>query len=105
MHSFLRDSGFDRCCIGKCNDIIHKVFGKISCGFFAERFGRKKGFNLLFHWVYLRFNSSDDSAGTKDALFIWFGLGIFGTGLVASMIQQLLSADLFGLRSLGKITD
>ena len=45
------------------------------------------------------------AAGTKDAVFIWLGLGIFGIGFGGIYtLKQLLSADLFGLKSLGKIT-
>ena len=81
MHSFFRDSGFDRQVASVSATILFmgSLLGKISCGFLLNDL-EEKGFNLIFHWVYIRFNSSDDSSGYQDALFIWFGLGIFGTG-------------------------
>ena len=41
---FLRDSGFDRQVASVSATILFmgSLIGKVSCGFFAERFGRKK---------------------------------------------------------------
>ena len=79
--------------------------GKVTCGLFAEKFGRKKV--LVFY--FMGFISGSIlltlAAGNKDPYMIWFGLGIFGTGFGGIYtLKQLLSADLFGLKSLGKIT-
>ena len=104
---FLRDSGFDRQVASVSATILFmgSLLGKISCGFFAERFGRKKVLISYFIGFISGSILLTIAAGTKDALFIWFGLGIFGTGFGGIYtLKQLLSADLFGLRSLGKIT-
>ena len=104
---FLRDSGFDRQVASVSATIlfIGSLIGKISCGFLAERFGRKKVLISYFIGFILGSILLTIAAGTKDALFIWFGLGIFGTGFGGIYtLKQLLSADLFGLRSLGKFT-
>ena len=104
---FLRDSGFDRQVASVSATIlfIGSLIGKISCGFFAERFGRKKVLICYFIGFISGSIMLTIAAGNKDPLFIWFGLGIFGTGFGGIYtLKQLLSADLFGLRSLGKIT-
>ena len=104
---FLRDSGFDRQVASVSATILFmgSLIGKISCGFFAERFGRKKVLICYFIGFISGSIMLTIAAGNKDPLFIWFGLGIFGTGFGGIYtLKQLLSADLFGLRSLGKIT-
>ena len=104
---FLRDSGFDRQVASVSATILFmgSLIGKISCGFFAERFGRKKVLICYFFGFISGSIMLTIAAGNKDPLFIWFGLGIFGTGFGGIYtLKQLLSADLFGLRSLGKIT-
>jgi MFS family permease len=104
---FLRDSGFDRQVASVSATILFmgSLVGKISCGFFAEKFGRKKVLICYFMGFISGSILLTVAAGTKDAVFIWLGLGIFGTGFGGIYtLKQLLSADLFGLKSLGKIT-
>ncbi len=104
---FLRDSGFDRQVASVSATILFlgSLTGKISCGFFAEKFGRKRVLICYFIGFISGSILLTISAGTKDAFFIWLGLGAFGTGFGGIYtLKQLLSADLFGLRSLGKIT-
>ena len=104
---FLRDSGFDRQVASVSATILFlgSLTGKISCGFFAEKFGRKRVLICYFIGFISGSILLTIAAGTKDAVFIWLGLGIFGTGFGGIYtLKQLLSADLFGLRSLGKIT-
>ena len=104
---FLRDSGFDRQVASVSATILFmgSLVGKISCGFFAEKFGRKKVLICYFMGFIAGSILLTVAAGTKDAVFIWLGLGIFGTGFGGIYtLKQLLSADLFGLKSLGKIT-
>ena len=96
---FLRDSGFDRQVASVSATILFmgSLLGKISCGFFAERFGRKKVLISYFIGFISGSILLTIAAGTKDAVFIWFGLGIFGTGFGGIYtLKQLLSADLFG---------
>tara|TARA_B100001173_G_C15983393_1_gene545626 strand:- start:84 stop:1277 length:1194 start_codon:yes stop_codon:yes gene_type:complete len=104
---FLRDSGFDRQVASVSATILFlgSLTGKISCGFFAEKFGRKRVLICYFIGFISGSILLTIAAGTKDAFFIWLGLGAFGTGFGGIYtLKQLLSADLFGLRSLGKIT-
>jgi len=104
---FLRDSGFDRQVASISATILFmgSLTGKVTCGFFAEKFGRKRVLICYFIGFIAGSILLTIAAGTKNPWFIWFGLGIFGTGFGGIYtLKQLLSADLFGLRSLGKIT-
>jgi len=83
---------------------IGGFFGKILSGFLAETFGRKRilltGLALMLSGgVFLLLAIAQTSA-----TFLWGGLICFGFGWggIYTLIQ-LLSADLFGMRSLGKI--
>ena len=104
---FLKDSGFNTqvASISATLLFLGSLIGKISCGFFAEDFGRKKV--LLCYFVFLIIGASllTLSVSNNNSYFIWFGLGTFGLGFGGIYtLKQLLSADLFGLKSLGKIT-
>ena len=83
---------------------IGGLVGKVLSGFMAENFGRKRiiliGLALmLFGSVMLVSAIALSSAGALWAGLVLFG---FGWGGIYTLIQ-LLSADLFGLRALGKI--
>ena len=69
---FLRDSGFDRQVASVSATILFmgSLIGKISCGFFAERFGRKKVLISYFIGFISGSILLTIAAGTKDALFI-----------------------------------
>jgi MFS family permease len=83
---------------------IGGLVGKVISGYFAENFGRKlillTGLGLMLSGaVGLLFAIQLDSAAA-----LWTGLTAFGFGWggIYTLIQ-LLSADLFGMRALGKI--
>jgi len=83
---------------------IGGLVGKILSGWLAERFGRKE---VLLISLGLMLTGSFALVGAvflRTELFIWIGLVGFGFGWggIYTLIQ-LLSADLFGLKSLGKI--
>ncbi len=83
---------------------IGGLVGKVISGYLAERFGRKQ---VLLVSLGLMLTGSFSLVGAvffRAELFIWVGLVGFGFGWggIYTLIQ-LLSADLFGLRSLGKI--
>jgi len=104
---FLKDSGFNTqvASISATLLFLGSLIGKISCGFFAEDFGRKRV--LLSYFIFLILGSTllTLSVSNNNSYFIWFGLGSFGLGFGGIYtLKQLLSADLFGLKSLGKIT-
>jgi MFS family permease len=104
---FLKDSGFNTQVASNSATLLFlgSLIGKISCGFFAEDYGRKKV--LLCYFVFLIIGASllTLSVSNNNSYFIWFGLGTFGLGFGGIYtLKQLLSADLFGLKSLGKIT-
>jgi MFS family permease len=83
---------------------IGGFIGKLISGHLAETLGRKK---VLLVGLGLMLTGSVAlvlAVNFKHELFIWVGLVGFGFGWggIYTLIQ-LLSADLFGLRSLGKI--
>ena len=104
---FLKDSGFNTqvASISATLIFLGSLIGKVSCGFFAEYLGRKKVLLVYFSLLIIGAVLLTLATENKDPLFIWFGLGTFGLGFGGIYtLKQLLSADLFGLRSLGKIT-
>ena len=104
---FLKDSGFNTqvASISATLLFLGSLLGKISCGFFAEAKGRKKVLLIYFSLFILGAILLTLSTEYKKSLFIWSGLGIFGLGFGGIYtLKQLLSADLFGIKSLGKIT-
>ena len=78
--------------------------GKIISGQMAEIFGRQK---ILLAGVGVMFMASISivlALFYKNPYFIWIGLTLFGFGWGGLYtLIQLLSADLFGTKSLGKI--
>ena len=72
---FLRDSGFDRQVASVSATILFlgSLTGKISCGFFAEKFGRKRVLICYFIGFISGSILLTIAAGTKDAFFIWLG--------------------------------
>ncbi len=104
---FLKDSGFNTqvASISATLIFLGSLAGKVSCGFFAENLGRKKVLLVYFSLLIIGAVLLTLATTNKEPLFIWFGLGIFGLGFGGIYtLKQLLSADLFGLKSLGKIT-
>ena len=78
--------------------------GKITSGELAEKFGRKV---ILLTGVGVMFIGSIFivlALVYKNPIFVWIGLALYGTGWGGLYtLIQLLTADLFGLISLGKI--
>ena len=71
---FLRDSGFDRQVASVSATILFmgSLVGKISCGFFAEKFGRKKVLICYFMGFIAGSILLTVAAGTKMlSLFGW----------------------------------
>jgi len=83
---------------------IGGFFGKILSGYLAETFGRKR---ILLTGLVLMLSGGAClvfAIALTSTVFLWTGLVFFGFGWggIYTLIQ-LLSADLFGMRSLGKI--
>jgi len=83
---------------------IGGLFGKILTGYLAESFGRKL---ILLTGLVLMISGSISlllAISWTSETALWTGLVFFGFGWggIYTLIQ-LLSADLFGMRSLGKI--
>ena len=78
--------------------------GKITSGELAEKYGRKV---ILLTGVGVMFIGSIFivlALVYKNPIFVWIGLALYGTGWGGLYtLIQLLTADLFGLISLGKI--
>jgi len=78
--------------------------GKITSGELAEKYGRKV---ILLTGVGVMFIGSLFivlALVYKNPIFVWIGLALYGTGWGGLYtLIQLLTADLFGLISLGKI--
>ena len=83
---------------------IGGLVGKIISGWLAERFGRKKVLLISLALMLIGSFSLVAAVFFRTEVFIWLGLVGFGFGWggIYTLIQ-LLSADLFGLKSLGKI--
>jgi len=83
---------------------IGGLVGKIISGYLAERFGRKQVLLVSLGLMLLGAIGLVSAVFTKSPFFVWVGLVGFGFGWggIYTLIQ-LLSADLFGLKSLGKI--
>jgi len=83
---------------------IGGLVGKIISGVLAEKFGRKQVLLVSLSLMLIGSFGLVGAVFTKSELFVWLGLVGFGFGWggIYTLIQ-LLSADLFGLKSLGKI--
>jgi len=83
---------------------IGGLVGKIISGFLAEKFGRKQVLLISLGLMLIGAFALVGAVYTKSEFFVWTGLVGFGFGWggIYTLIQ-LLSADLFGLKSLGKI--
>ena len=83
---------------------IGGLVGKIISGWLAERFGRKKVLLISLALMLMGSFSLVAAVFFRTEALIWMGLVGFGFGWggIYTLIQ-LLSADLFGLKSLGKI--
>jgi MFS family permease len=83
---------------------IGGLVGKILSGWLAENFGRKQVLLISLALMLTGSFALVAAVFLRSELFIWIGLVGFGFGWggIYTLIQ-LLSADLFGLKSLGKI--
>lgn len=83
---------------------IGGLIGKIISGYLAEKLGRKRVLLVSLGLMFIGSISLVLAVMYGNALFIWIGLVGFGFGWggIYTLIQ-LLSADLFGLKALGKI--
>ena len=83
---------------------IGGLVGKVSSGYLAEKLGRKKVLLTGLALMLVGALSLVMAVAQGGEVFIWIGLVGFGFGWggIYTLIQ-LLSADLFGLKSLGKI--
>jgi MFS family permease len=83
---------------------IGGLVGKVLSGQLAESLGRKRVLLTSLGLMLIGAFGLVFAVIEKDEIFIWIGLVGFGFGWggIYTLIQ-LLSADLFGLRSLGKI--
>jgi len=83
---------------------IGGLVGKIISGVLAEKFGRKQVLLVSLGLMLIGSFGLVAAVFTKAELAVWLGLVGFGFGWggIYTLIQ-LLSADLFGLKSLGKI--
>jgi MFS family permease len=83
---------------------IGGLVGKVSSGYLAEKLGRKRVLLTGLAFMLVGALSLVMAVAQGDEVFIWIGLVGFGFGWggIYTLIQ-LLSADLFGLKSLGKI--
>lgn len=76
------------------------LLGKISSGFLADRFGRQR----VFTGTLAIMSVGALALGRPDAELMWGGLVLFGLGWGGLYtLLQLLAADYFGPRHLGKI--
>ena len=80
------------------------LVGKIISGYLAENFGRKRILLVSLALMLIGAVALVGAVMQGSTLFIWIGLVGFGFGWggIYTLIQ-LLSADLFGLKALGKI--
>jgi MFS family permease len=83
---------------------IGGLVGKVSSGYLAEKLGRKRVLLTGLAFMLVGALSLVMAVAQGDEVFIWIGLVGFGFGWggIYTLIQ-LLSADLFGIKSLGKI--
>jgi len=83
---------------------IGGLVGKVSSGYLAEKLGRKRVLLTGLAFMLVGALSLVMAVAQGGEVFIWIGLVGFGFGWggIYTLIQ-LLSADLFGLKSLGKI--
>ncbi|MCC5861318.1 MAG: MFS transporter [Gammaproteobacteria bacterium] len=103
---FMREEGYSVMVASSASSIlfIGGLVGKLISGHLAETLGRQRvllvGLALMFSGVLCIVLTST----IHSPQLLWIGLGLFGFGWggIYTLIQ-LLCADLFGLKSLGKI--
>ena len=83
---------------------IGGLVGKIIAGYLAENLGRKQVLLVSLGLMLIGAAALYGAVKLGGEIYIWIGLVGFGFGWggIYTLIQ-LLSADLFGLRALGKI--
>lgn len=103
---FMREEGYSLMVASTGSTIlfVSGLVGKVISGRLAEVFGRKR---ILLTGIVLMLSGVLSLLSTSlvhSSLLLWGGLCVFGFGWggIYTLIQ-LLCADLFGLRSLGKI--
>ncbi len=103
---FMREEGYSVMVASSGSSILFVggLVGKLISGHLAETLGRQRvllvGLGLMFSGVLCIVLTS----AVHSPQLLWIGLGLFGFGWggIYTLIQ-LLCADLFGLKSLGKI--
>jgi MFS family permease len=103
---FFRGEGYSEGAAASAVSILFfgGLIGKISSGYLAESFGRKRVLLIGLIMMLLGIAGMVASIITSSTFLVWAGLVLFGFGWggIYTLIQ-VLAADLFGLIALGKI--